>query len=340
MKYLLLLCFSRLALASPTTISLTVDTNHTLSTPGLIRVAVANSKIIRARPIPPDGVLLTALRSGTTMVRVWSRSKEEIAYLVTVLPLRALTGENGKGPGVIRVALELFEMESATSRKLGVHWPEAIQFAASGAGQGGSATSGLNYFVSLSSAKGIIQMLLQQGWAKRLANPELYVRLGEEASFHSGGEIPISNSTEDYGRYHRYVEWKSFGLTIKVKPQSGDGYHISSDVRVEVSEVARDSAVEGIPSLSKRQLDTKMDSVDGETVILSGLVRQLSAHEEHAVPGLSWIPLLGELFHSKGDQKDDSEVFMAMTLGFSTRSRNRDALSESKRRFENNGGSP
>jgi len=319
----------------PTLLSLGMDMNHTLKVPGLIRVAVANVKMLRARAIPPDGVLLTALKPGRTMVRVWQEPNRESAYLVTILPLRTPSDQAGNGPGVIRVALELLEIEAATSQKLGVRWPEAIQFSGSGAGQGGSATSGLNYFVSVSSARGMIQLLLQEGWAKRLANPELYVRLGEEASFHSGGEIPVSTSTEDYGRYHRHVEWKPFGLTIKVRPQSGDGWHISSDVRVEVSEVSRETAIEGIPSMVKRHVETKMDSLDGETVILSGLVRQLSGHESHKVPGLSSIPLIGNLFTSKGEQRDDSEVFMAMTLAFATRARTNQAVEGARERFEN-----
>jgi Flp pilus assembly secretin CpaC len=67
-----------------------------------------------------------------------------------------------------------------------------------------------------------VNHLVKEGWAKIVANPELYVRLGEEANFHSGGEFPVSTITENYGHSRKHIEWKPWGLTAKVKPLSND----------------------------------------------------------------------------------------------------------------------
>ncbi|MEQ1843243.1 MAG: type II/III secretion system protein, partial [Verrucomicrobiales bacterium] len=91
----------------------------------------------------------------------------------------------------------------------------------------------------------MIHHLAQTGDAKLIASPELFVREGEEATFHSGGEFPVSTSSENYGRFHRHVEWKPFGVHLKVRPQSFDGLHISSEINVEISELNAGLAVDG-----------------------------------------------------------------------------------------------
>ena len=151
-------------------------------------------------------------------------------------------------------------MDGALSRHIGIRWPDAIHFSAGGSVLGDGTTTGLNYSASFSSAQGWLQHLIHEGWARILASPDLYVRLGEEASFHSGGELPVPTSSENYGRYQRHVEWKPFGITVTVRPRSGDWFHISSDIRVEISELNSSVSVEGIPSLTRRNLETKMNS--------------------------------------------------------------------------------
>jgi len=78
--------------------------------------------------------------------------------------------------------------------------------------------------------------------------------------------------------------------------------------------------MDGIPALAKRHLQTKMESIAGETVVLSGLVRQVTSKERNALPVLGSIPVLGDLiFSSTNEAKDESEIFMAVTFSLSTR---------------------
>jgi type II secretory pathway component GspD/PulD (secretin) len=93
--------------------------------------------------------------------------------------------------------------------------------------------------------------------------------------------------------------------------------HLSSEVRVEISEVTSSAAIDGLPTFSSRSLETKMDSKDGETVVLSGLSRQISHHEKDKVPGLSLIPVVGVLFSARSDREEEADLLMTMTLNFS-----------------------
>jgi len=56
---------------------------------------------------------------------------------------------------------------------------------------------------------------------------------------------------------------------VKVRPQSSDQIHLQSDIALEISEPNTALSVNGVPALTRRKLDTKMNSLDGETVVLS-----------------------------------------------------------------------
>ena len=113
--------------------------------------------------------------------------------------------------------------------------------------------------------------------------------------------------------------------------------HIGSDIKVEISEVNKGHQVEGIPALVNRNLETKMNSIDGETVILSGLIRQVSAQQKEKLPILSDLPLVGFLFGSVSESKEETEVFMAMTFSLVNRSRDIDKARDVRERFEARG---
>ena len=333
LTFVFLNLFSPLLFAIP--VVLPVSESRSFQVPRLKTVSVADSKVAHARALAPATLVISGLHVGKTTVRAWDEAGRERVYEVTVLAPTVFAPFAGTEPLVVKIALEFLELDLSMMKNVGVRWPDAIQGSALGNLQ--PSTTGLNYTASFSSAKGMVQFLVKEGWAKVLANPDLYVRMGEEAVFHSGGELPISASTENYGRMHRSIEWKPFGLTVKVRPQSGDGVHIGSDIKVEISEVNKGHQVEGIPALVNRNLETKMNSIDGETVILSGLIRQVSAQQKEKLPILSDLPLVGFLFGSVSESKEETEVFMAMTFSLVNRSRDIDKARDVRERFEARG---
>ncbi len=328
--FALLSLFTLRAFADP--LQLGVGLSKSLSVDKLARAAVANGKVAKARALPPSTLLLTGIHPGKTTVRAWDEKGVESVYEVDVVPADLVRTPADDGDGVVKISLEFLEIDSLVGESLGIRWPDAIHF--QGAGHWEQATSGLNYTATFGSARGLIQLVLHQGWGRVLAKPDLYVRLGEEAIFHSGGELPVSTATETYGRYHRQVEWKPFGLTVRVRPRSGDHYHISSDIKVDVSELNPATAIEGIPGLTKRNFETKMSSRDGETVILSGLVRQAASVEKEGIPFLSGIPLLGSLFSSKRTTGDENEIMMAVTFSLATRGGTSEKPGKFRARFD------
>jgi Flp pilus assembly secretin CpaC len=291
--------------------------NQTIRVDGLRRAAVGNPKVAKARAIPPDSLLLTAKSLGKTSLRTWSADGTERLFAVEVVG--AHLANASEGTGVVRVALQFLELDSTAREDTGVRWPELVSGSVQGVVQGAAGAAGLSYTVGTGSTRGWIQQLVKEGRAKLLASPDLYVRVGEQATFSSGGEIPVPTTSENFGRVQKHVEWKQYGMTVTVKPESADTYHFYSDIRVELSELNQAQAIGGIPGLNRRKLMTKVNSLDGQTVLLSGLVRQLESVQDEGVPVLKDIPFLGALFSSRGLSRESHEILMAVTLSVPTR---------------------
>lgn len=317
------------------TLVLGKNQNQTLTIANLSRVAVGNSKIIKVKTIPPSTILLTGLSLGKTSLRVWDEKEREKEIFVAVIPSESIESSplNLRGQ-VARVSLQFLEINESIGRNSGVQWPETLTFGGAGTIQSSAASAGINYSLSFSTASGFLQLLLKEGWARIVASPELYVRLGEQAIFHSGGEFPVSTGTDSFGRYQRKVDWKKYGLTAKVKPESPDQIHFQTDIQLEISELDHSYQLENIPSIVARNFSTKMDSLDGETVILSGLTRQTRQVDEQKVPLLGDIPLLGALlFTSSGSGRKNTDLLMAVTIGMTSKAIENDANDKFLRRF-------
>lgn len=308
-------------------IRLGVGMSESLTFARLQRAAIGDGKIARVRSPSDNSLLVTGLKPGKTLLRIWDDKDRETALRVTVVAAELdPTFHSERDREVVKVALEFLELDRAIGRDVGLHWPETLQFNAAARVTGAAATSGLNYTAGLQSAQGFLQLLVRNGWAKVLASPDLFVRLGEEATFQSGGELPVPSTSETYGRLQRHIEWKEYGLVVKVRPQSGDGLHIRSDIHLEMSEPNPAHGIDGVPALNRRNLDTKMNSDDGETVILSGLVREVSSESKEGIPILSSIPLLGGLFSHHSEKSEQTELMMAITFSLTTRARERQQL--------------
>lgn len=315
------------------TVTVGVGANASIERTGLIRVAVGNTKIIRAKAVGEDRILVTGVKPGKAALRVWSAKGEE-EILIHVLDAEAYQAmRDPDRERVVRVALEFLELDRTFFQDLGLKLPDTIQFGASAGVAGSQNVSGLNYALSFGTTQGWLRQLRQEGWAKLLANPDLYVRLGEEVQFHSGGEFPVSTSNEYYGKVYRHVSWKPFGVTVKVRPQSGDLVHFSSEIDIEISEMNRSLQMEGIPSISRRKIQTKMQSLEGDTVILSGLTREVTSKHKEGTPGLSSLPILGHLFGTQAEFNESTELLMAVTFSVDSRVDRVEKLNESQRRI-------
>ncbi|MCB9255269.1 MAG: pilus assembly protein N-terminal domain-containing protein [Bdellovibrionaceae bacterium] len=291
------------ALGASETLDLPVHTHKVLEVPGIRRVAVASRSILGVRAVPPEQVLLTGRREGETVVTLWTQEHYR-TLLVRVLP-----PSGNDGASVARIRLEFLELEQNFLSDLGIDWPEQRTFSVDVQGP----PWGVNLSTSFGSLDGLLKTLVSEGWANVVARPELFVRLGESARFHAGGEIPVPGTAGAYGNYYSRITWKPFGMSVKVLPRRRSGDDFRCEIDVEISELSG-QVLENVPGISSRRVQTEVDLRDGETILLSGLVKRNGSFQKRGVAGLSRLPLVGLFFGSDEKRRRETELLLALNL--------------------------
>jgi pilus assembly protein CpaC len=201
--------------------------------------------------------------------------------------------------------LKIIEISKGSTSQLGVRWPDSLPLNASWtAGRNAAST-----FSVASDFEARLNLLLADGRARILANPHLVCESGESASFLAGGEIPIIIVTPET----RTVEWKTYGIILKLQPQMDAGNRIRTEITAEISTVDHGSGSSQVPGFLTRRVTTRFSGPPGGTVMLTGLIKSEMAKDIAKVPLLGQIPILGELFKSRSFRENQSELAIFVT---------------------------
>jgi pilus assembly protein CpaC len=91
------------------------------------------------------------------------------------------------------------------------------------------------------------------------------------------------------------------------------GGKVRTRVEAEVSSVDHSSGTSDVPGFLTRRVSTHFSTSPGETVMLSGLVKNEMAKDVSKVPLLGQIPVLGELFKSRSFRENQTELAIFIT---------------------------
>ena len=181
-------------------------------------------------------------------------------------------------------------------------------------------TNGVKYFFS--NKAGDIAFELQaaetKGDAQILAEPKLLAVDGEEASFNVGNEVPVPSDVGQYGQIA--YDFKKTGVILNFTPTIMEKTgRIKLKLAPEVSEIDRSSGVMDaqnavvIPGFKTRKVETTVELMDGETLVIAGLLNNSSSKSNNQVPLLGDIPIIGILFKKIEDTKNDTELMIFIT---------------------------
>jgi len=168
-----------------------------------------------------------------------------------------------------------------------------------------------NYLGIITELNSRLRLSENKGDAVILAQPRLAARSGSDAEFNVGGEIPYAYVTNQTST----VEWRKYGLNVKINPVMDNDRSIKSKITAEVSALDPSvTALNGLPALVSRKIQTEFNVRVGETLVLAGLLDRRKSRNSDEFPGLSQIPLLGDIFfRSHGAQDRETELVVFVT---------------------------
>ena len=152
------------------------------------------------------------------------------------------------------------------------------------------------------------------GYGRLLAQPKLVCASGEKAEFLAGGEVPIPLITNNQFT----VEFKKYGVILNLRPTADRSGNIQTEIEAEASEIDTSVSVSfggssAIPGFRTRKVKTNVTVRHGETIVLSGVFSHDEQKSVSKIPGLGHIPIVGELFKSRGFDSTKRELVIFVT---------------------------
>lgn len=197
------------------------------------------------------------------------------------------------------------------------------------AGSIGGRTSGTASEFSLTDALNIfafrpdlnlaatIRLLQQEGLLQILAEPNLVATNGKEASFLVGGEFPVPVLQGGANAGAVTIQFREFGIRLTFTPKLTEHGTLKMHVKPEVStiDLANAVTVSGftIPALATRRIESDIELGQGQSFVIGGLIDDRTNETFARIPGLSSIPLLGELFKSRNESRAKTELLVMVT---------------------------
>ncbi|MEM6811678.1 MAG: type II and III secretion system protein family protein [Pseudomonadota bacterium] len=160
-----------------------------------------------------------------------------------------------------------------------------------------------------------IRALEQEGVVNTLAEPNLTAISGEQAGFLAGGEFPIPTQIDENGNL--VYEFRPFGVSLNFRPQVMSKDRISLQLTTEVSTATfeRNLQLQGInvPTFNVRRAETTVELPSGGTLMIAGLIQSESIAGLSGIPGVSDVPVVGDLLESDTFQRDETELLVMIT---------------------------
>lgn len=152
---------------------------------------------------------------------------------------------------------------------------------------------------------------------KVISNPSLMVIDGESASINVGSSVSvIGSAVQDPLAGERQITsevYRDTGLSVSLVPTVTAGDLVKIAVSSSISNSQPGTGASSNPDIFTRDLETTVLAGSGQTIMMGGLISENAATGGSGAPGISKIPLLGNLFKSKSNSKDRSELIMLIT---------------------------
>ena len=230
---------------------------------------------------------------------------DQVASLVTV----------GVKEGKLLIRLDFFfvQYSKTSGYNVGVGWPANI-LGTTANGQAVVQNSYTYDFISRTTSTANATVVNQplprldiaarHGWAKVLKQSSVITANGTEATFQNGGETNFLLT----GIGAVNIVSVKFGTNVTVLPRyDSNSRDVEIKLSADVADLTAPSSASGPPGRLTTKLDTQVTLKLGQALILSGIKTSSQQRNVAGLPGLSEIPVVGLLFATHAQEKQDTE---------------------------------
>lgn len=164
-----------------------------------------------------------------------------------------------------------------------------------------------------------LRALISTRKAKVLANPTVVATHDTESLISIVDEVirRVTVQVSGNGFATQTVEVGEAGIVLDILPKIGEDGTVNMRLRPSVTSVLNqttDALGNIITLLSKRDLLTQnVRLVDGQTLVVGGLIQQADTNRQDKLPGLGDLPIVGAMFRATSRNGKRSEIVMLIT---------------------------
>ena len=164
----------------------------------------------------------------------------------------------------------------------------------------------------------ILQALERKSGVNILSKPNIVTSNHNKAKIVVGENIPFVMQTRitEMGAATpealRTFEYRDVGITLEVTPHVSQSGLIRLEIQSEFTKFIDTGSLD-TQRTTKRQAETNITMNSGSTVVIGGLIRDDKVTVERKIPLAGDIPLIGELFKSRRDQLQKTNLLMFIT---------------------------
>jgi general secretion pathway protein D len=171
----------------------------------------------------------------------------------------------------------------------------------------------LSVINGVTSLAAIARALQTQSETNIISTPNLITLDNEEAKIVVGENVPfITGQFTNTGgggattNPFQTIERKDVGITLRIRPQIGEGGAVRMTIFQEQSSVKETTAAgttNAGPSTTKRSIENTVVVDDGAILVLGGLIEDRFITNKSKVPLLGDLPLIGGLFRTESRER-------------------------------------
>jgi type IV pilus assembly protein PilQ len=157
-----------------------------------------------------------------------------------------------------------------------------------------------------------ISALEASGNGKMISSPRIMTLDNQKALIKQGTKIPYQSSSANLGTNTQFVDAV---LELNVTPQVGPDKSVLLNVvaKKDSPDFSHAAQTNGVPSISTNEATTQVLMKNGETVVIGGILSTTEDDSVDNVPGISKIPILGELFKHNAKTTSSDELLIFIT---------------------------
>ena len=165
------------------------------------------------------------------------------------------------------------------------------------------------------NANACLEAFERVGLLRTLAEPNLTSVNGEAANFLAGGEFPVPTGRDREGQIT--IQYKPYGVALAFRPIVLSEGRINLQVKVEVSELTPQGGFTigagtpssiTLPGLSVRRSENTIEIPSGGSMMIAGLLQDSTRQTVDSLPGMTNLPVLGQLFRSRDYLMGETEL--------------------------------